>query len=91
MLSADSSNFDPDTIIKENKIVLVDLDTASTSDDIKIILGTFLIGKIRAAALRQKKEQRKRHFLIIDEAVDFMHEGMNFPKLFHRLVNRSLV
>lgn len=90
MLSADRSDFDPDMIIRENKIVLVDLDTASTSDDIKIILGTFLIGKIRAAALRQLKEQRNRHFLIIDEAVDFMHEGMNFPKLFSQARKHKL-
>ena len=90
MLSADSSNFDPDATIRENKIVLVDLDTASTSEDIKIILGTFLIGKIRAAALRQPKEQRQRHFLIVDEAVDFMHEGMNFPKLFSQARKHKL-
>ncbi len=90
MLSADSSSFDPDAIIREKKIVLVDLDTASTSDDIKIILGTFLIGKIRAAALRQPKDDRNRHFLIIDEAVDFMHEGMNFPKLFSQARKHKL-
>lgn len=59
----------------------------------QVILGTFLIGKIRAAALRQKKDERVRHFLIVDEAVDFMHDGMNFPKLFSqaRKMKLSLV
>ncbi len=57
---------------------------------LKIILGTFLIGKIRAAALRQEKEDRVRHFLIVDEAVDFMHEGMNFPKLFSQARKHKL-
>ena len=90
MLSADSSNLDPDAIIRDRKIVLVDLNTDSTADDLKIILGTFLIGKIRAAALRQDKDQRQRHFLIVDEAVDFMHEGMNFPKLFSQARKHKL-
>lgn len=57
---------------------------------LKIILGTFLIGKIRAAALRQEKDKRVRHFLIVDEAVDFMHYGMSFPKLFSQARKHKL-
>ena len=81
MLGAEESNFDPDAIIRDNKIVLIDLDTASESDEVKIILGTFLIGKMRGASLRQPKDERVRHFMIIDEASDFMHPGMNLTKM----------
>ncbi len=90
MLGAETSDFDADAIIRERKLVLVDLNTDSTADDVKVILGTFLIGKIRAAALRQPRHGRRRHFLIVDEAVDFMHEGMNFPKLFSQARKQKL-
>lgn len=81
MLTARESSFDPQQAIKEGQIILVDLNTSSDSDEVKIILGTILIGKIRAAALRLPKDERRKFYLIIDEASDFMHEGMNVGKI----------
>jgi hypothetical protein len=52
---------------------------------VNIVLGTFLIGKIRAAAFRQqfvKEPERMRHWLVVDEAKNFMHRGMDFEKIF---------
>ena len=81
MLTARESSFNPQEAIKEGLIILVDLNTSSDSDEVKIILGTILIGKIRAAALRLLKDERRKFYLIIDEASDFMHEGMNIGKI----------
>lgn len=85
MLSASKSNFDADEIIRDRKIVVLDLSTGSTSQQVNIVLGTFIIGKIRAAAFRQqfvKEVDRVRHFLVVDEAKNFMHRGMNFEQIF---------
>ncbi len=85
MLSARKSNFDADAIIRESKIVVIDLSTGSASQEVNIVLGTFLIGKIRAAAFRQqftKESERVRHWLVIDEAKNFMHRGMDLEKIF---------
>jgi hypothetical protein len=85
MLSARKSNFDADAIIRDRKIVVLDLSTGSASQQVNIVLGTFIIGKIRAAAFRQqflKEEERVRHWLVVDEAKNFMHKGMDFEKIF---------
>jgi hypothetical protein len=85
MLSARKSNFDADAIIRQSKIVVLDLSTGSASQQVNIVLGTFIIGKIRAAAFRQqflKEEKRVRHWLVVDEAKNFMHKGMDFEKIF---------
>ncbi len=85
MLSARKSNFDADTIIRDRKIVVIDLSTGSASQEVNVVLGTFLIGKIRAAAFRQqfiKEPERVRHWLVVDEAKNFMHRGMDFEKIF---------
>lgn len=90
MIGAKESNFDPEAAIRERKIVLVDLDTASDTDEVKIILGTIIIGKIRGAAARQEKGQEVRHFLIIDEASDFVHSGMKLSKLLSQARKQKL-
>lgn len=85
MLCSRESNFDADEIIRDHKIVIVDLSTGSTSENTNLILGTFIVSKIMAAAFRQKfvkEQQRSRHMLVIDEAKNFMHKGMNFERIF---------
>lgn len=85
MLSAAKSNFDAEAIIRDSKIVVVDLSTGSASQQVNIVLGTFIIGKIRAAAFRQqfkKEKERVRHWLVVDEAKNFMHKGIDFEKIF---------
>lgn len=83
MLCARENNFDPDKIIENRKIVIVD--TGSTSNAVNTIVGVFLISKLRAAAARQRHvayEDRIRHFLVIDEAAEFMHRGMHLDAIF---------
>jgi len=54
MLSARQSNFDPDAIIRERKIVVLDLSTGSTSEHVNVVIGTLMVSKMMAAAFRQK-------------------------------------
>lgn len=85
MLCARRSNFDADRIIRERKIVVVD--TGSMSSKVNTIAGTFIISKIRAAANRQRFKnyhERVRHFVVIDEAGDFMHPGMDLDGIFSK-------
>ena len=85
MLCSRESNFNADAIVREGKIVVVDLSTGSTSENINVILGTFIVSKIMSAAFRQKfltEDKRSRHMLVIDEAKNFMHRGMNFERIF---------
>lgn len=85
MLCADKSNFDPDAIIRERKIVVIDLSTGSTSEKVNIVLGTLIVSKMMAAAFRgkfKKESERIRHFLIVDEAKNFVHRGTNFERIF---------
>lgn len=90
MLGAKESNFDPEAAIRESKIVLVDLDSASDTDEVKIVLGNVLTGKIRGAAARQEKGREVRHFLIIDEASDFVHPGMKLGKILSQARKQKL-
>jgi len=90
MIGAKESNFDPEAVIRDSMIVLVDLDTASDTDEVKIILGTIIIGKIRGAASRQEKGKETRHFLIIDEASDFVHAGMKLGKILSQARKQKL-
>jgi hypothetical protein len=85
MLSARQSNFDPDVIIRERQIVVIDLSTGSTSEHVNVVIGTLIVSKIMAAAFRQKfkkEAERVRHFLIVDEAKNFIHRGTNFERIF---------
>lgn len=84
ILCAKECNFDPDTVIADRKIVIVDLSTGSTSSQVNIIAGTFIVTKLVNAAYRQrnkKKHERIRHVLFVDEAQNYMHRGTSFDKL----------
>lgn len=83
ILCSRESNFDPDAIIGERKIVLLDLSTGSHVTDVNTIVGTFVFTKLIAAAWRRGKQSQKdssvkriRHTLFVDEAQNYMHKEM---------------
>jgi len=90
MLGAKESNFDAEEAIRDSKIVLVDLDSSSDTDEVKIMLGNILTAKIRGAAGRQEKGKEVRHFLIIDEASDFVHPGMKLGRMLSQARKQKL-
>lgn len=97
IVSAEHS-IDPDAIIRDKKILLVDLSTSDgdISDTVNTMLGTILFIKMVSAAFRQLKtpeHQRVRHFLFVDEAGSFMHKGMDWQRVYSqaRKVKFSLV
>lgn len=83
ILCSRESNFDPDSIIGESKIVLLDLSTGSHVTDVNTIVGTFVFTKLIAAAWRRGKQSQKdsavkrmRHTIFVDEAQNYMHHDM---------------
>ena len=94
ILCAKDSLFDADTIIKEKKIVIVNLFTGSHSDHIPRILGEFVVNKIMAAAWRQgniDERKRIRHFLFVDEFQNFMHRGSEYDSILSAARKYNLV
>jgi|GEM_PF-6711618 len=90
MLGAKNSNFDAEAVVRDRKIVLVDLNTRSLTKEVVIYLGTLLIGRIRSASFRQEEEQEIPHTLIIDEARNFMHPGMDLATIYSEARKKRL-
>ena len=90
MLGASSSNYSPEDAIRESHVVLVDLHTKSNTKEVIINLGTILIGSTQAAAERQEDGKEVQHFLIIDEARNFMYPGMDLASIFSEARKRKL-
>ena len=83
ILCSRESNFDPDEIIRDSKVVLLDLSTGSHITDVNTIVGTFAFTKLIAAAWRRGKQsqedssiERIRHTIFVDEAQNYMHKDM---------------
>jgi hypothetical protein len=75
VLAARTSAFDADRLIGERRVLIANLSAGSTSLLSTCLVGTFLVQKILAAAIRQQSlppEKRRRHFLLIDEFALFM-------------------
>ena len=84
ILASRECAFDADDVIRNQKILIVNLSTGSPAPYTAEILGTFIVNKIRAAAYRQgaieDKEKRVRHFLVVDEFQNFMHKASGWER-----------
>jgi hypothetical protein len=84
IICAPNCILDADKVIANRQIVIVNLASGTPADDVTTLLGTFLVQKVLAAALRQSPaaaEQRVRHVLIVDEFQRFMHRAAGFDQI----------
>lgn len=84
ILCARECAFNADDIIKNKRIVIVNLATGTPADNVTTVLGTFVVNKILAAAYRQEsvlREFRTPHFFFIDEFQNFMHRASAFDRI----------
>jgi len=76
--------FDADDVIRNRKILIVNLSTGTRADYTTEILGTFVVNKLVAAAYRQgtiaDREKRVRHFFFVDEFQNFMHRASGWDR-----------
>jgi DNA helicase HerA-like ATPase len=75
---------DADALIAERQILIVNLASGSPGDDVSVLLGSFLVQKIIAAAFRQARlpeRDRVPHVLVVDEFQRFMHESASFDQI----------
>jgi hypothetical protein len=84
ILCARSTALDPDHTIRRRQIIIANLATGTTSDNVTEFLGTFLVQKLVAAAFRQvslPNEARCRHVIIVDEFQRFVHKASAFDRI----------
>ncbi len=84
MLTARACDIQADDIIKNHKIVIVNLATGSPSDYTLDIIGIFMINKFVAGMYRQQntpKERRIPFTIFADEFQNFMHKANGIDKI----------
>jgi len=75
---------DADALVAEEQILIVNLASGSPGDDVSVLLGSFLVQKIIAAAFRQARlpeRDRIPHVLVVDEFQRFMHRTASFDQI----------
>jgi hypothetical protein len=75
---------DTDRVIADQQILVVNLASGSPGDDVSVLLGSFLVQKIIAAAFRQARlpeRDRIPHVLVVDEFQRFMHRTASFDQI----------
>jgi hypothetical protein len=76
--------FNADDVIRNRKILIVNLATGTRADYTTEILGTFVVNKLVAAAYRQgnieDRAKRVRHFFFVDEFQNFMHRASGWDR-----------
>jgi hypothetical protein len=76
--------FNADDVIRNRKILIVNLASGTRAAYIPEILGTFVVNKLVAAAYRQgnieDRAKRVRHFFFVDEFQNFMHRASGWDR-----------
>lgn len=70
MFAAKENTFDPDVVIKKNKIVLINTSKRLLGDG-SAVLGRFFIAQALSAAYRRPENDRNPCLLMIDEAAEY--------------------
>jgi hypothetical protein len=84
VLAARDCALDADALIAERQILCASLSTGTPGPEATMLLGTFLVHKITAAAYRQAilpPNARVAHVLIVDEFQRFMGEASGFEQI----------
>ena len=86
--------FNADDVIRNRRILIVNLATGTRADYTTEILGTFVVNKIVAAAYRQgnieDRAKRVRHFFFVDEFQNFMHRASGWDRSLSELRKLNL-
>lgn len=84
ILASRECAFDADDVIRNRKILIVNLATGTRAPHVVEMIGTFVVNKIVAAAYRQgnieDRDQRVRHFFFVDEFQNFMHKASGWDR-----------
>lgn len=88
MLNQEQTGFDPASIVKDNKILLINL--AGVSEQVASILGTMLVNAVWGAAKDPTNTPAKPNFMVLDEFQQFANLKTETIDLFATARKRNL-